>query len=92
MPTQPELLHRRRTQIQNRLKIRYIAGFFISILGFNRCAKKVAGWHLFGVAYYDQLFCSIDCADCVLWKNLRRLIKYNYIKVNRIRGKKCTDA
>ncbi len=46
MPAQAELLHCGRTDIQDRLKVRYVAGFFITVFCFKRGVKEVAGRHL----------------------------------------------
>ena len=46
MPAQAKLLHGGRTDIQDRLKVRYVAGFFITVFCFKRGVKEVAGRHL----------------------------------------------
>ena len=70
MPTQPELLHGCRTQIQDRFKVRYISGFFIVVLRFNGSIEEIAGRHLLRVTHNNQLVCTINCADCILRENL----------------------
>ena len=82
MPTQLKRLHTGRTYIQNGFEVLHIAGFLITVFHVNGGIEEIARRHLLGVAYNNELIRPIDCANRILWEDLRSLIEHNNIEMN----------
>jgi len=54
--------------------------------------EEVGRRKLLLVASDHHLSAAVDCADSVLWTNLRRLVKDDQIELKEVRIKKCTHG